>query len=76
MLARTEEKLQATFEAATETLEEVKEFEDLTATNLMAANLETVKEAKDLTVAILTGANLVLQSHMRKSWRGTRRRTW
>ena len=76
LLARTEEKLQAVWEAATETLEEVEEFEDLTAANLMGVNLETLKEAKDLTAAILTGANLVLQSHTRKSWRGTRRRTW
>ena len=76
LLARTEEKLQAPWEAATETLEEVEEFEDLTAANLMGVNLETLKEAKDLTAAILTGANLVLQSHTRKSWRGTRRRTW
>jgi hypothetical protein len=36
-----EEELRATWQAETKKLEEVEEFEDLTAVNLTAANLET-----------------------------------
>ena len=57
-------------------MEEVEEFEDLTAANLTGAHFKTLKEAKDLTAAILAGIHLVLQIHTRKSWRGTRRQSW
>ena len=58
MILRPKEELWVTWKVAMETLEEVEEFEDLTATHLMATNLETFEEFKDLIDTKLTTLNL------------------